>query len=73
VGSYEAAYDIWTEDNANEIMIWTDVHNVGPLGSNVGSLALDGRTYHVYKGTNGSMLFAGRAPVDAARERPGRA
>jgi Glycosyl hydrolase family 12 len=53
-GSYEAAYDIWTEDNANEIMIWTDVHNVGPLGSNVGSLTLDGRTYHVYKGTNGS-------------------
>ncbi len=54
VGSYEAAYDIWTEDNANEIMIWTDVHNVGPLGSKVGSLTLDGRTYHVYKGTNGS-------------------
>lgn len=53
-GSYEAAYDIWTEDNANEIMIWTDVHNVGPLGSDVGTLSLDGRTYTVYKGTNGS-------------------
>jgi hypothetical protein len=53
-GSYEAAYDIWTADNANEIMIWTDVHNVGPLGSSVGSLTLDGRTYTVYKGSNGS-------------------
>lgn len=53
-GSYETAYDIWTEDNANEIMIWTDVHNVGPLGSSVGSLTLDGSTYTVYKGTNGS-------------------
>jgi hypothetical protein len=53
-GSYEAAYDIWTQDNANEIMIWTDVHNVGPLGSNVGTLTLDGRSYKVYKGSNGS-------------------
>jgi hypothetical protein len=53
-GSYEAAYDIWTEDNANEIMVWTDVHNVGPLGSDVGTLALDGKTWTVYKGSNGS-------------------
>jgi hypothetical protein len=53
-GSYEAAYDIWTEDDANEIMIWTDVHGVGPLGSSVGDVTLDGQTYDVYKGTNGS-------------------
>jgi hypothetical protein len=53
-GSYETAYDIWTADNANEIMIWTDVHNVGPLGSSVGYFAIGGRTYHVYKGWNGS-------------------
>lgn len=54
-GSYEAAYDIWTEDNANEIMLWVDVHGaVGPLGSDVGSLTLDGKTWTVYKGTNGS-------------------
>ncbi|MBR7835704.1 hypothetical protein KDL01_20680 [Actinospica durhamensis] len=53
-GSYETAYDIWTEDGANEIMIWTDVHNVGPLGSSVGTVTLDGQTYTVYKGTNGS-------------------
>lgn len=53
-GAYEAAYDIWTQDNANEIMIWTDVHNVGPLGSYVQTLSLDGRTYNVYKGWNGA-------------------
>jgi hypothetical protein len=53
-GSYETAYDIWTQDNANEIMIWTDVHNVGPLGSSVGYVTLDGVTYNVYKGWNGS-------------------
>jgi hypothetical protein len=53
-GSYEAAYDIWTQDNANEIMIWTDVHNVGPLGSYVQTLSLDGRTYNVFKGWNGA-------------------
>jgi hypothetical protein len=53
-GAYETAYDIWTADSANEIMIWTDVHNVGPLGSNVGTVTLGGQTYHVYKGSNGS-------------------
>jgi hypothetical protein len=53
-GSYEAAYDIWTQDNANEIMIWTDVHHVGPLGSYVQTLSLDGRTYNVFKGWNGA-------------------
>ena len=53
-GAYEAAYDIWTQDGANEIMLWTDVHNVGPLGSAVGYVTLDGVTYHVYKGWNGS-------------------
>lgn len=53
-GSYEAAYDIWTADNANEIMLWTDVHHVGPLGSSVGTLSLDGSTWTVYKGSNGS-------------------
>lgn len=53
-GSYETAYDIWTQDNANEIMIWTDVHNVGPLGSSVGTFTVGGRTYRVYKGSNGS-------------------
>jgi hypothetical protein len=54
-GAYEAAYDIWTEDDANEIMLWVDVHGaVGPLGSDVGTLTLDGKTWTVYKGTNGS-------------------
>lgn len=53
-GSYETAYDIWTQDNANEIMVWTDVHNVGPLGSSVGSVSLDGQTFTVYKGWNGA-------------------
>lgn len=54
-GAYEAAYDIWTADGANEIMLWTDVHGaVGPLGSKVGTLSLDGRTWAVHKGSNGS-------------------
>jgi hypothetical protein len=53
-GAYETAYDIWTQDNANEIMIWTDVHNVGPLGSYVQTLGLDGRTFNVFKGWNGA-------------------
>ena len=53
-GAYETAYDIWTQDNANEIMIWTDVHNVGPLGPYVQTLSLDGRTYNVFKGWNGA-------------------
>jgi len=54
-GDWESAYDIWLNSSAIEIMIWTDKNgNVGPLGSAVGTVTLDGNTWTLYSGSNGS-------------------
>jgi hypothetical protein len=54
-GNWESAYDVWLNGTGIEIMIWTDTHgNVGPLGSSIGNLTLDGNTWTVYVGNNGS-------------------
>ncbi len=54
-GNWESAYDIWLNSSSYEIMIWTDKSgNVGPLGSSVGSVTLDGNTWTLYAGNNGS-------------------
>ncbi len=54
-GNYESAYDIWLNGSGIEIMVWTSTHgNVGPLGSNTGNLSIDGNTWTVYAGSNGS-------------------
>lgn len=56
-GAYESAYDIWTEDNAYEIMAWTHITgNVGPLGTSQGTVTLGSRSWTVYKGSNGSNV-----------------
>ncbi|MFC5910785.1 GH12 family glycosyl hydrolase domain-containing protein [Streptacidiphilus monticola] len=55
VGDWEAAYDIWLNGSSYEVMLWMNKHgNVGPLGSSIGTLTLDGRTWTVYVGNNGS-------------------
>ncbi|WP_051450560.1 cellulose binding domain-containing protein [Actinospica robiniae] len=54
-GNWESAYDIWLNSSAIEIMIWTDTSgNVGPLGSSVGTVTLDGNTWTLYAGSNGA-------------------
>jgi cellulose binding protein with CBM2 domain/glycosyl hydrolase family 12 len=54
-GNWESAYDIWLNGTGIEVMAWTDVSgNVGPLGSSVGSVTLDGNTWTLYAGNNGS-------------------
>lgn len=54
-GNWESAYDIWLNGSGIEVMIWTDVSgNVGPLGSPVGTVSLDGSTWTLYAGNNGS-------------------
>lgn len=54
-GDWEAAYDIWLNGSSYEVMLWVDRHgNVGPLGSSIGNLSLDGRTWTVYVGSNGA-------------------
>lgn len=54
-GNWESAYDIWLNGSGIEVMAWTDVSgNVGPLGSAVGTVSLDGSTWTLYAGNNGS-------------------
>jgi len=63
-GDYETAYDIWANNNAYEIMIWTNQHGaVGPIASSYDSngavpsasnVAVGGHTWNVYRGSNGS-------------------
>jgi Cellulose binding domain/Glycosyl hydrolase family 12 len=54
-GNWESAYDIWLNGTGIEVMVWTYVSgNVGPLGSAVGTVSLDGNTWTLYAGNNGS-------------------
>jgi hypothetical protein len=54
-GNYESAYDIWLNGSGIEVMVWTYVSgDVGPLGSSVGSVTLDGNTWTLYVGDNGT-------------------
>lgn len=54
-GNWESAYDIWLNGSGIEVMVWTDVSgNVGPLGSAVATITLDGNTWALYAGDNGS-------------------
>ena len=49
VGDYEVAYDIWLNDQKNELMIWVDNYKQTPAGKKVASsVSLGGRTYDVW-------------------------
>jgi hypothetical protein len=53
-GDFESAYDIWADNNADEIMLWTYTQNVGPLGTLQTTASVGGSTWKIYKGSNGS-------------------
>ncbi|MFF5294840.1 cellulose binding domain-containing protein [Paractinoplanes globisporus] len=63
-GDYETAYDIWANNYAYEIMIWTNQHGaVGPIAESYDSngavpsarnVSAGGHTWNVYRGSNGS-------------------
>jgi hypothetical protein len=63
-GDYETAYDIWANNNAYEVMIWTNEHGaVGPIAESYDSngavpsarnVTVGGHTWNVYRGSNGS-------------------
>jgi Glycosyl hydrolase family 12 len=54
-GAYETAYDVWSSDNAYEIMLWMNKTGpVGPLGSYQTSVSVGGHGWSVYRGSNGS-------------------
>lgn len=48
----EAAYDLWTTNNANEIMFWVDNHGQTPAGSQVATVSFGGLTWHLYVGAS---------------------
>ncbi|GIF15209.1 GH12 family glycosyl hydrolase domain-containing protein [Actinoplanes teichomyceticus] len=60
--TYDAAYDIWLDPtprtdgvNAQEIMIWFNRQgSIQPIGSVVGNATIGGRTWQVWRGSNGS-------------------
>jgi Glycosyl hydrolase family 12 len=53
-GDFEAAYDIWANDRADEIMLWTYTQNVAPLGTDQATASVGGSTWNIYRGNNGS-------------------
>jgi hypothetical protein len=63
-GDYETAYDIWANNNAYEIMLWTNWRGaVGPIASrydqngavpDARNVNIGGHTWNVYRGSNGA-------------------
>jgi hypothetical protein len=53
--AFETTYDIWSSDNAYEIMLWMNKYGaVGPLGSLQTTASVGGHSWHIYRGSNGS-------------------
>ncbi|GGL21294.1 cellulose binding domain-containing protein [Mangrovihabitans endophyticus] len=63
-GDYATAYDIWANNHAYEVMLWTNQHGaVGPIAESydangavpsVANLSVGGHTWNVYRGSNGA-------------------
>jgi hypothetical protein len=60
VGIYEEAFDVWLDGVAQpesiQVMVWVDVFNRTPLGSQVTTTTLAGRTYGVWKTSDGLQI-----------------
>jgi hypothetical protein len=68
-GIYNVAYDIWLNNYAYEVMIWTENHNQRPGGNIVASgLSISGYTWDLWVSGTGYRAFA--APLDSATGRP---
>ena len=53
--AFTTAYDIWSSDNAYEIMLWMNKYGaVGPIGSRQTTVTVGGHTWNVYRGSNGA-------------------
>jgi Glycosyl hydrolase family 12 len=53
--AFTTAYDIWSSDNAHEIMLWMNKYGpVGPLGSLQTTTSVGGHTWSIYRGSNGA-------------------
>jgi Glycosyl hydrolase family 12/Cellulose binding domain len=74
--TYDAAYDIWLDPspkrdgvNQQEIMIWFNRQgSIQPIGSVVGNAAIGGRTWEVWRGSNGSnavISYVAPSPISS--------
>jgi hypothetical protein len=68
--SFDAAYDLWTNGNVDEVMVWEDWNNNGPIASSYScnqlgvngcpfatNVSIDGVTYDVFQGyTNHNVV-----------------
>jgi hypothetical protein len=72
--TYDAAYDIWLDPspktdgvNQQEIMIWFNRQgSIQPIGSVVGNATIGGRSWEVWRGSNGSnavISYVAPAPI----------
>ena len=53
--AFTTAYDIWSSDNAHEIMLWMNKYGpVGPLGSLQTTPSVGGHRWSIYRGSNGA-------------------
>ncbi|MDW5329770.1 GH12 family glycosyl hydrolase domain-containing protein [Plantactinospora sp. KLBMP9567] len=74
--TYNASYDIWLDPtpkrdgvNQMEIMIWFNRQgSIQPIGSSVGSATVAGRTWDVWRGSNGSnnvVSYLAPSPINS--------
>ncbi|MBP2328343.1 hypothetical protein JOF56_008728 [Kibdelosporangium banguiense] len=75
-GTYNASYDIWLDPtpktngvNQMEIMIWLNRQGpIQPIGSAVGTTTIGGRSWQVWRGSNGSnnvISYVAPSPVNS--------
>jgi hypothetical protein len=69
--SFDAAYDLWTNNNVDEVMVWEDWNNNGPIASSYNcnqlgvsgcpfatNVTIDGNTYDVFQGNTGHNVVS---------------
>jgi Glycosyl hydrolase family 12 len=52
----EAAYDIWSPGNAQEIMLWVDNHGQRPAGTYVSNIVSGGHTWQLWRSGSTTSL-----------------
>ncbi|MGA2352782.1 MAG: hypothetical protein ABSF70_20285 [Terracidiphilus sp.] len=68
---YDVAYDLWSNNNVDEVMIWEKWNSNGPLSSKYGcsgypatacpiatNVSINGGSYNVYQGNNGHNVIS---------------
>lgn len=69
--AYDVVYDLWTNNDADEVMIWEEWNNSGPLSYSYGcsgypstacpidtNVNIGGSTYNVFQGNNGHNVIS---------------